>query len=96
MAASFDSVDHDWLMRMVAHRIADPRVLRLIRRWLQAGILEGGVYADTVEGTPQGAGISPLLVNIFLHYVLDLWVEQWKRRHATDHVRLVRYADDYR
>ena len=72
----FDSVDHDWLMRMVAHRIADPRVLRLIRRWLRAGILEGGVYADTVEGTPQGAGISPLLANIFLHYVLDLWVEQ--------------------
>ena len=63
---------------------------------LWAGILEGGVYADTVEGPPQGAGISPLLANIFLHYVLDLWVEQWKRRHATDHVRLVRYADDYR
>ena len=91
----FDSVDHDWLMRMVAHRIADPRVLQLIRRWLRAGILEGGVYADTVEGTPQGAGISPLLANIFLHYVLDLWAEQWKRRHATGHVRLVRYADDY-
>ena len=82
-------------MRMVAHRIADPRVLRLIRRWLRAGILEGGVYADTVEGTPQGAGISPLLANIFLHYVLDLWAEQWKRRHASGHVRLVRYADDY-
>jgi len=95
VAASFDSVDHDWLMRMVAHRIADPRVLRLIRRWLRAGILEGGVYADTVEGTPQGAGISPLLANIFLHYVLDLWAKQRKRRHATGHVRLVRYADDY-
>jgi RNA-directed DNA polymerase len=91
----FDSVDHDWLLRMLAHRIADPRVLRLISQWLRAGILEGGVYADTVEGTPQGAGISPLLANIFLHYVLDLWVEQWKRRHATGHVRLVRYADDY-
>ena len=80
---------------MLAHRIADPRVLRLIGQWLRAGILEGGVYADTVEGTPQGAGISPLLANIFLHYVLDLWVEQWKRRHATGQVRLVRYADDY-
>jgi retron-type reverse transcriptase len=79
---------------MLAHRIADPRVLRLIRQWLCAGILEGGVYADTVEGKPQGAGISPLLANIFLHYALDLWVEQWKRRHATGHVRLVRYADD--
>jgi RNA-directed DNA polymerase len=91
----FDSVDHDWLLRMLAHRIADARVLRLISQWLRAGILEGGVYAETVEGTPQGAGISPLLANIFLHYVLDLWVEQWKRRHATGHVRLVRYADDY-
>jgi RNA-directed DNA polymerase len=91
----FDSVDHDWLMRMIAHRIADPRILRLIRQWLRAGILEDGVYADTVEGTPQGAGISPLLANIVLHYVLDLWVAQWKRRHATGHVRLVRYADDY-
>jgi RNA-directed DNA polymerase len=91
----FDSVDHDWLLRMLARRIADPRVLRLIGQWLRAGILEGGVYADTVEGTPQGAGISPLLANIFLHYVLDLWVEQWKRRHATGQVRLVRYADDY-
>ena len=78
----FDSVDHDWLLRMLAHRIADLRVLRLISQWLRAGILEGGVYADTVEGTPQGAGISPLLANIFLHYVLDLWVEQWKRRHG--------------
>ncbi|UGY00841.1 reverse transcriptase domain-containing protein [Bradyrhizobium quebecense] len=91
----FDSVDHDWPLRMLAHRIADRRVLRLIGQWLRAGILEGGVYADTVEGTPQGAGISPLLANIFLHYVLDLWVEQWKRRHATGQVRLVRYADDY-
>ena len=91
----YDSIDHEWLLRMVAHRVADPRVLRLIRQWLRAGILEDGVYADTVEGTPQGAGISPLLSNVFLHYVLDLWVEQWVRRHATGHVRLVRYADDY-
>jgi RNA-directed DNA polymerase len=71
----FDSVDHDWLLRMMAHRVADPRILRLIGQWLRAGILENGVYADTVEGTPQGAGISPLLANIFLDYVLDLWVE---------------------
>ena len=90
----YDSIDHEWLLRMVAHRVADPRVLRLIRQWLRAGILEDGVYADTVEGTPQGAGISPLLSNVFLHYVLDLWVEQWARRHTTGHVRLVRYADD--
>jgi RNA-directed DNA polymerase len=87
----FDSVDHDWLLRMLAHRIADPRVLRLIGQWLRAGILEGGVYADTVEGTPQGPGLA----NISLHYVLDLWVEQWKRGHATGQVPLVRYADGY-
>src|SRR5260370_31549300 len=91
----FDSVDHDWLLRMLAHRIADPSVLGLVGEWVRVGILEDGVYADTVEGTPQGAGISPLLANIFLHYVLDLWVEQWMRRHATGQVGLVRYADDY-
>ncbi|MFQ5973863.1 MAG: group II intron reverse transcriptase/maturase [Alphaproteobacteria bacterium] len=91
----FDSVDHDWLLRMIEHRIADPRIVRLIRLWLRAGVMENGVYADTVEGTPQGAGISPLLANIFLHYVLDLWVGQWQRRHATGRMRLVRYADDY-
>jgi RNA-directed DNA polymerase len=91
---SFGSVDHAWLMRMIEHRIADPRILRLIRLWLRAGVMEHGVYADTVEGTPQGAGISPLLANIYLHYALDLWVEQWRRREARRHVRLVRYADD--
>ena len=78
----FDSVDHEWLMRMLAHRIADRRVLRLIRMWLEAGILESGEWRETDRGTPQGAGISPLLANIFLHYVLDLWVQQWRRRHA--------------
>jgi group II intron reverse transcriptase/maturase len=90
----FDSVDHGWLLRMIEHRIADPRILRLLRQWLKAGILENGVYAETVEGTPQGAGISPLLANVFLHYVLDLWVEHWDRRQATGRMRLVRYADD--
>src|SRR5215472_9555336 len=91
----YDSIDHEWLMRMIEHRIADPRVLRLIRQWLAVGVLENGVYAETVEGTPQGAGISPLLANIFLHYALDLWVGQWMRRTATGRVRLVRYADDF-
>ena len=78
----FDSVDHEWLLRMLAHRIADPRVLRLVRMWLEAGILESDEWHETDRGTPQGAGISPLLANIFLHYVLDLWVHQWRRRHA--------------
>ena len=91
----FDSVDHEWLMRMLAHRIADRRVLRLIRMWLEAGILESGEWRETDRGTPQGAGISPLLANIFLHYVFDLWVQQWRRRHARGRVVIVRYADDF-
>jgi len=91
----FDSVDHEWLMRMVAHRIADPRILRLIRMWLEAGVLESNELHETQRGTPQGAGISPLLANIFLHYVLDLWVHQWRRRHARGRVSIVRYADDF-
>ena len=90
----FGQVDHLWLERMVEHRIADRRILRLIRLWLRAGVMEDGVYAETVEGTPQGSGISPLLANIYLHYVLDLWVQQWSRRTARGHVRLVRFADD--
>jgi retron-type reverse transcriptase len=91
----YDSINHEWLMRMIELRIADPRVLRLIRQWLAVGVLENGVYAETVEGTPQGAGISPLLANIFLHYALDLWVGQWMRRAAIGRLRLVRYADDF-
>jgi RNA-directed DNA polymerase len=91
----FDSVDHEWLLRMLAHRIADPRVLRLVQQWLAAGVLESGEWQETDRGTPQGAGISPLLANIFLHYVLDLWVHQWRRRHARGRVSIVRYADDF-
>jgi RNA-directed DNA polymerase len=91
----FDSVDHEWLLRMLAHRVADPRVLRLIRMWLEAGILESDEWHETDKGTPQGAGISPLLANIFLHYVLDLWVHQWRRQRAHGRVSIVRYADDF-
>ncbi len=80
---------------LVEHRIADRRVLRLIRKWLKAGVLEDGRWQKTVEGTPQGAGISPLLANIFLHYALDLWVHQWRRRRARGRVVIVRYADDF-
>jgi group II intron reverse transcriptase/maturase len=90
----FDSVDHEWLLRIIAHRIADPRVLRLIRQWLKAGVLEGGEWHEVEQGTPQGAGISPLLANIFLHYVLDLWVHRWRQRKARGRVIIVRYADD--
>jgi len=91
----FDSVDHEWLMRMVAHRIADPRILNLIKMWLEAGVLESNELHETERGTPQGSGISPLLANVFLHYVLDLWVHQWRGRHARGRVSVVRYADDF-
>src|SRR5258708_33582420 len=94
-AASFDSVDHEWLLRMVAPRIADPRILRLIELWLRAGVLESDEWYETDRGTPQGAGISPLLANIFLHYILDLWVHQWRRRNARGRIVIVRYADDF-
>jgi RNA-directed DNA polymerase len=91
----FDSVDHEWLLRMLAHRIGDPRILRLIELWLRAGVLESNEWHETDRGTPQGAGISPLLANVFLHYVLDLWVQQWRRRHGGGRIVIVRYADDF-
>ena len=91
----FDSVDHEWLLRIVSHRIADRRILRLIRGWLRAGVVEGQERNETDRGTPQGAGISPLLANIFLHYIFDLWVHQWRRRNATGAVIVVRYCDDF-
>ncbi|MDE2505947.1 MAG: group II intron reverse transcriptase/maturase [Planctomycetota bacterium] len=91
----FDSVNNEWLLRMIAHRVADQRILRLIRLWLEAGVFEDGRWCSTEEGTPQGSSISPLLANVFLHYVLDLWVHQWRRRHARGRVIIVRYADDF-
>jgi hypothetical protein len=90
----FDMLDHEWLMKFVAHRVSDSRVLRLIRKFLRAGVSEDGEWVKTVVGTPQGAVISPLLANIYLHYALDLWVN-WGRRHQTrGEVCIVRYADD--
>jgi group II intron reverse transcriptase/maturase len=91
----FDSVDHEWLLRILGHRIADRRILRLIGQWLRAGILESGEWKEIKEGTPQGAGISPLLANIFLHYVFDLWVQSWRRTKAKGQVIVVRYCDDF-
>ena len=80
---------------MVAHRIADRRILRLIRGWLRAGVMEGQRWSETVQGTPQGSGISPLLANIFMYYALDLWVHQWRKRYARGRVIIVRYCDDF-
>jgi group II intron reverse transcriptase/maturase len=90
----FDTVSHEWLIKFVKHRIGDPRVIRLIGKWLKAGALEDGKLVATREGTPQGAVISPLLANIYLHYAFDLWAHQWRQRHALGNVVIVRYADD--
>ncbi|WP_371741593.1 reverse transcriptase domain-containing protein [Methylomonas fluvii] len=90
----FDRISHDWMMQFLAHRIGDPRILRLIRKWLKAGVLEDGNVTPAVMGTPQGAIISPLLANIYLHYVFDLWVHRWRRRQAQGNLIVVRYADD--
>jgi RNA-directed DNA polymerase len=92
--AFFDSMSHEWLMRFVAHRVGDSRILRLIRQWLKAGVMADGEWMATGAGSPQGAVISPLLANIYLHYVFDLWAERWRRRAARGQVLYVRYADD--
>jgi RNA-directed DNA polymerase len=91
----FGQLDHDWLMRFLEHRIADRRVLRLIAKWLAAGVIENGERSKTESGTAQGASASPLLANVYLHYVFDLWAHQWRGRHAHGEMIIVRYADDY-
>jgi len=91
----FDAIDHGWLVKFIEHRIADRRVLRLIQKWLSAGVMEDGKRLETEVGSPQGATISPLLANIYLHYVLDLWVQRWRNRSALGDVIIVRYADDF-
>src|SRR5215210_3127130 len=91
----FGSLDHGWLKRFVEHRIADRRVLRLIQKWLSAGVIENGAWTQSDQGAPQGASASPLLANVYLHYVLDLWAQQWRRRHAHGDMIIVRYADDF-
>src|SRR5450432_3905878 len=90
----FSSLDHQWLMKFLEHRIADRRVLRLIQKWLAAGVIENGSWTAFEEGVPQGASVSPLLANVYAHYVFDLWVHQWRQRHARGEVVIVRFADD--
>jgi group II intron reverse transcriptase/maturase len=91
----FTRLDQSWLMKFLEHRVADRRVLRLIQKWLSAGVIEDGSWTASDYGTPQGASASPLLANLYLHYVLDLWVKQWRRRHARGNVIIVRYGDDF-
>jgi len=90
----FDNLDRGWMLKFLQHRVADTRILRLIQKWLAAGVIEEGSWKDTGMGTPQGSVISPLLANIYLHYVLDLWVDAWRHKCATGDVVVVRYADD--
>lgn len=91
----FDAIDHEWLMKFVEHRIADKRVTRHIKKWLNAGVLEDGTRTHSEEGVPQGGSISPLLANIYLHYVFDLWVDHWRQKYARGCVIVVRFADDF-
>src|ERR1700693_5072542 len=90
----FDNMSHEWAVKFIEHRVGDPRMVRLIQKWLKAGVSEEGQWSETRVGTPQGAVISPLLANIYLHYVFDLWVEVWRRKVAWGDVTVVRYADD--
>ena len=91
----FGQLDRNWLRTFLRHRIADKRVLRLIDKWLAAGVIEDGQWTESEKGSPQGASVSPLLANVYLHYVLDLWADWWRKRHARGEVIIVRFADDF-
>jgi RNA-directed DNA polymerase len=95
ISSFFDGLDHDWLVKFIEHRVADQRVMRLIRKWLNAGVLEEGQWSCSEEGTPQGGSASPWLANIYLHYVFDLWVQHWRKTKAKGDVIVVRWADDF-
>jgi group II intron reverse transcriptase/maturase len=91
----FTKLDQAWLMKFLEHRIADKRVLRPIQKWLAAGVIEDGNWSETIEGSPQGVSVSPLLANVYLHYVFDRWVRQWRGRHARGDMIATRFADDF-
>jgi group II intron reverse transcriptase/maturase len=90
----FDNLSHEWALKFIEHRVADRRILRLIRKWLKAGVSEDGQWSETDKGTPQGAVVSPLIANVYLHYLFDLWADVWRRKAAKGDVIIVRYADD--
>jgi RNA-directed DNA polymerase len=90
----FDNISHEWIMKFIEHRVADRRILRLIQKWLKAGVSEDGQWSETKLGTPQGAVVSPLLANVYLHYAFDQWVEIWRKKVAKGDLIIVRYADD--
>jgi RNA-directed DNA polymerase len=91
----FDAISHEWLVKFIEHRIGDKRVIRHVKKWLKAGVLEDGMWKAGAEGTPQGGSVSPLLANIYLHYVFDQWVQWWRKRNARGSMIVVRYADDF-
>jgi group II intron reverse transcriptase/maturase len=91
----FDTIDHGWMQKFIEHRISDGRMVRLLMKLLHAGVMEDGELREVEEGTPQGGNVSPLLANIYLHYALDLWANQWRKRHARGEMYIVRYADDF-
>jgi RNA-directed DNA polymerase len=91
----FNTISHEWLQRFVEYQIGDKRLVKLLMKWLKAGVMEDGELHETQEGTPQGGIISPLMANIYLHYVLDLWVQAWRKRQASGEMYVVRYADDF-
>src|ERR1700675_2607500 len=90
----FDNMSHEWTTKFIERRVADRRILRLIRKWLRAGVSEDGQWSETDKGTPQGAVVSPLIANVYLHYCFDLWADVWRRKAAKGDVIIVRYADD--
>jgi len=92
--AFYDTINHEWMQKFIEHKIADRRLVRLLMKWLHAGVMEDGELRAVHEGAPQGGVISPLLSNIYLHYANDLWVHQWRKRYARGEVYIVRYADD--
>jgi RNA-directed DNA polymerase len=91
----FTSFDHSWLMKFLERRIGDKRVLRLIQKWLRAGVIEEGSWSESPVGVPQGASVSPVLANVYLHYAFDQWAQQWRKRHARGDMIVVRYVDDF-